>query len=688
MRRLLPGHRKLGLRTFLMGALLLVLLPGVAVSGWMSWRNAEQSAEQFTRALAHEVSARIQDQVVGFFDVPSRIAPRNAARLQAGLLDHQHRDALSQLGAFLNTLSESHSGVMFVAESSGQLLASSTTEPVYRVDHDQTLRTTLSASRSPLIRAAGTAIAQAAQSAGHTATTINGEPFLIDWRTHTLPQGQNLTIGVILPQAPFDAATQQVLRNIIALMLTATLLSFLISLLATDWVSRPLASLSKLSGDLAAGHWRTTPANPSPIHEVAALFSAMDAMANQMKRYTDDLEQLVRQRTKELEVANSKLLAEREISEAARLDAEWANQAKSKFLAAASHDLRQPAQAQGLFLEVLSHTSLDAQQRRLLDHVRAASSASADMLDTLLDFSRIEAGVVTPKLQAIHLQTLLNKIEREFGPQADIKHLVYRTRETRLVARSDPALLELVLRNLVSNAIRYTRRGGLLVACRQRGALVHLEVWDTGVGIPLEQQRDVFREFLQLSNPERDRRKGLGLGLAIADGLAQRLEHPLTLVSQPGRGSVFRLTLPRVNESPPMIALAAPSTAQLHNIRVLVIDDDTAVQSGLQQLLTHWGCQCDTAESTEEALSIARTYPPDVVISDYRLREQQTGADAIAALRAQRTTPLPALLITGDTAPQRLIQAQASGMTLLHKPVQPEVLRQALLAMLAATTAA
>ncbi len=376
----------------------------------------------------------------------------------------------------------------------------------------------------------------------------------------------------------------------------------------------------------------------------------------------------------ELRFENADLLGqlrvETDIAERARHEAEQANTAKSKFLAAASHDLRQPIHAQGLFLSVLARSELNSQQHEVLDNAMAASKASGEMLNALLDFSRIEAGVVEPQLRAFRIQSLLNKIEREFAAQADAKGIAYRSRETDLVVQSDPVLVELILRNLVSNAIRYTERGGLLVACRRRGEQARLEVWDSGRGIAPENQQEIFREFHQLHNPERDRRKGLGLGLAITDGLARTLGHRLTLISVPQRGSVFRLSLPLADCAASVEELPkAQAAAQMLDARVLVIDDDETVRTGMLHLLRDWGCACDAAESIEEALELARAHMPDLVISDYRLREQRTGVEAIAALRALLGRDLPALLITGDTAPDRLREAQASGLPLLHKPV-------------------
>lgn len=376
-----------------------------------------------------------------------------------------------------------------------------------------------------------------------------------------------------------------------------------------------------------------------------------------------------------------RLRAETEAAEAARRGAERANRAKAKFLAAASHDLRQPAHAQGLFLDVLARTRLDEQQQELLANARALAGASTEMLHALLDFSRIEAGVIDPRPHAFAVQPLLNKIEREFGPQADAKGLFYRTHDTDLVACSDPGLVELIVRNLVSNAIRYTAKGGVLVACRRRNGQARFEVWDTGIGIAPEHQASVFHEFLQLGNPERDRRKGLGLGLAIAEGLSGRLGHALTLASRPGRGSVFRLTLPLTTERPATETATPRIGASLRGLHVLFIDDDEAVRAGMSHLLATWGCRCTAVESIDEALSATAREAPDVALCDYRLRGLQTGADAVGALRARLGESLPALLITGDTAPERLAEAHALGLPLLHKPVPPEELKRQLVAI-------
>jgi CheY-like chemotaxis protein len=320
-------------------------------------------------------------------------------------------------------------------------------------------------------------------------------------------------------------------------------------------------------------------------------------------------------------------------------------------------------------------------QQEILARANAASKSSVEMLNTLLDFSRIEAGVIRPNMQSFRLLPLLNKIEREFESQADDKGIVYRSRETSLVIHSDPILVELIIRNLVSNAIRYTIKGGVLVACRKHRGHASLEVWDTGIGIATENQQMVFREFLQLANPERDRQKGLGLGLAIVHGLARTLKIDISMASTLGCGSVFRISLPIATEAVPVKeSQDEHNVMQKINKRVLVIDDDKFVRESMSMLLHDWGCECDVAECIEDALNLARIQAPDIIISDYRLREHRTGVEAINALRSLLGNNLPAIMITGDTAPDRLKESLASGIPILNKPVTPNQLYHSIVA--------
>lgn len=368
----------------------------------------------------------------------------------------------------------------------------------------------------------------------------------------------------------------------------------------------------------------------------------------------------------------------RQMAEEALRDAEEANRAKSVFLASASHDLRQPLHALGLFLTALGHTNLDARQRQMWGHVEASSAAASEMLNTLLDFSKVDAGVVTPQPQPFPMQALLHKLERHFAPQANDKGLVFRVRDTDLVVRADPRLVEQVLRNLLANAIRYTERGGVLVGCRRRGGQAVLEVWDTGIGIEPAQHQAIFQEFHQLGNPERDRTKGLGLGLAIVQGLARAMALPISLVSRPGRGSVFRLGLPVSQEAVQADPPPSKVDAHLAGVRVLLIDDDESVRVAMAELLVAWGCACEVAGSEAEAVKLLDHFSPDVVLADFRLRDHRTGPQAIEAVRVRLARAVPAIIVTGDTAADRLRTAVGSGMTLLHKPVGSVPLQRAL----------
>jgi two-component system, sensor histidine kinase len=374
-------------------------------------------------------------------------------------------------------------------------------------------------------------------------------------------------------------------------------------------------------------------------------------------------------------------LEARQLAEGALSDAEEANRAKTVFLASVSHDLRQPLHAMGLVLGALSRAGLTERQQALLGQAQASALATGDMLGTLLDFSKVDAGVVKPHPQPFNLQLLFAKLARELAPVAEAKGLVFRVRDTAAVLHSDPALVELILRNLLLNAIRYTDRGGVLLACRSRGARASVEVWDSGVGIPADQHEEIFREFHQLGNPERDRNKGLGLGLAIVQGLARTLSVEVTLDSRPGRGTVFRLLLPHSHQAWQDELRPLGDEPDLHGLKVLLIDDDEHVCAAMRDLLATWGCLCEDVACEEQAAARLTQFEPDVVMTDYRLRGHRTGLQALERVRTELGRPIPAAIITGDTAPERLQEAAASGLLLLHKPVPAERLQAVLLGL-------
>jgi signal transduction histidine kinase len=356
---------------------------------------------------------------------------------------------------------------------------------------------------------------------------------------------------------------------------------------------------------------------------------------------------------------------------------EAANLAKSRFLAAASHDLRQPLHALNLFVTQLRRETDQAEQARLVERIDASVAAMNELFSSLLDISKLDAGVVTPSVSDFPVDDLLKRIEMTFAAAAREKGLRLRVISNRAFIRSDFILLERILLNLVSNAIRYTVGGGVMVGCRRRGDTLRIEVWDSGIGIPEDQRSSIFREFYQLPAAERDRSGGLGLGLAIVDRLCRLLGHPIELISQLGRGSRFVVV---VATAPRRRLIEQPLetvTDQTMGKLVLVIDDDALVLDSMRGALKSWGCNVVTASSGAAALAclaeLERT--PDLIISDYRLADGDNGIRAIERLRKALRAPVPAFLISGDTAPERLREARASGYYLLHKPVLPITLR-------------
>lgn len=357
--------------------------------------------------------------------------------------------------------------------------------------------------------------------------------------------------------------------------------------------------------------------------------------------------------------------------------AEDASRDKTRFLASASHDLRQPVHALTLFADALRAEPTTARGRALLADMGQSIRALTQLLESLIDISRLDAGVVKPVRGHFTLRPLLDRLYAEYLPQA--RALAFAVSGEDRIVYSDPALLEAILRNLISNAINYTPAGRVDVTCGYRDQAVHIDVRDTGIGIPHDRHREIFREFYQLNNPERDRSKGLGLGLAIVARLASLLGHRIELRSAPGEGSCFTVVLPEGDAHAVAKTLAANDAFEPHDLRgmhVLVIDDEVAVRRAVRALLENWGCHASLAASRAEALdAVSGGGVPDAIIADYRLSGGKTGVDVIESVRRAVGTAVPALIVTGDTDPQRIREAQSSGHTLMHKPVQPGKLR-------------
>jgi signal transduction histidine kinase/CheY-like chemotaxis protein len=396
--------------------------------------------------------------------------------------------------------------------------------------------------------------------------------------------------------------------------------------------------------------------------ELGALGDQFNRMTAQLQDSYATLEAKVDARTHELAVANL---------------------AKSRFLAAASHDLRQPLHALGLFVAELRAQKLPSEGRHLVGRIDAAVAAMNELFGALLDISKLDAGVLATCLVDFPVDHLFSRIETTFAAAARDKGLSLRVIASGAYLRSDAILLERILLNLVANALRYTARGRIVLGCRRRGENVCIEVWDTGPGIAVDRQQEVFAEFAQLGPPEqRHPDGGLGLGLAIVDRLGRLLQHRVTLRSIPGKGSCFSIEVPLAT-APRSTAAALPASFELPLGKlVAVIDDDALVLESMAGLMRSWGCIVVTASNAAEAAARLAGDRPSLIVSDYHLSGGMTGIAAIEQLRALFQAPIAAFLVSADVAADRSVQARASGHQLLQKPVRPMVLRAMIMEML------
>jgi len=367
--------------------------------------------------------------------------------------------------------------------------------------------------------------------------------------------------------------------------------------------------------------------------------------------------------------------------------AELANLAKSRFLAAASHDLRQPMHALNLYLGTLAGLELPHSARAMLGNVRQCADTMDELFRGLLDISRLDAGAVQPAFGVFAISGLLERIRMEFEPQARAKNLTLRVAQCSSCVRSDPALVERILRNFTANALRYSEAGRILIGCRRRTGFLRVGVYDTGAGIAADHQKSVFEEFFQVGNPNRDRTRGIGLGLAIVDRLSRLLEAPVTLRSEVGKGSMFAIDLPLSTDAARFVTPVSRRVSHnaIAGTMVVVVDDEEPILDAMRGLLEQWGCVVAAARSGTEARKQLETClrVPDALICDFRLAAGENGIDVINDLRAEFNEDIPALILTGDTGPERIQQIESSDLKVLHKPIDAETLRDALAAILA-----
>ncbi len=381
-----------------------------------------------------------------------------------------------------------------------------------------------------------------------------------------------------------------------------------------------------------------------------------------------------------------------EALEAAKRVAEQANLGKSRFLAAASHDLRQPLQTLSLLRGILAKRIKDQSGSRLVAKFEETLSAMSGMLNTLLDINQLEAGIVRPEIVEFPIGTLLDRLKTEFAYHATAKQLDWRVVASSLNVRSDPRLLEQTLRNLLANAVKYTERGKVLLGCRRRGNKLRIEVWDTGIGIPAEQLEAIFEEFHQLDNAARERSRGLGLGLSIVQRISDLLGNTVDVRSWPNRGSVFAVEVP-LGRNKQLAPSAAQRTAAIAGPTgaILIVEDDPAVREMLEILFEGEGHRTTAVAGANEALALATrgALPSDVVIiADYNLPGDLTGAEVVTRLRESLRRDIPAIILTGDISTNTLRKIADAGCVHLSKPAEPETLTRQILGLLCREAAA
>lgn len=408
---------------------------------------------------------------------------------------------------------------------------------------------------------------------------------------------------------------------------------------------------------------------------------------DKLKQLNEELEERVASRTQELVSLNDKLwqeISEREQIQkelkVAKEAAEDANKSKDKYLAAASHDLLQPMNAARLLIAALRERELHEKDSHLVERVHLALENAEDLLTDLLDISKLDQNAVNPDISEFRIEQLLASMVGEFQPVAEDKGLLLRSHPCSVTIRSDSRLLLRIIRNFISNAIRYTDEGRVVVGCRRKGDVLSIQVWDTGTGIPEDKQKEVFKEFQQLECHTAKDRQGVGLGLAIVERIASMLSHELLVQSVHGKGSMFSVEVPIVDQPvslPAMAPFELQLPDQLSDLVVMVIDNEENILASMSALLGQWGCYVLTASSASEAIEVCQklSLVPEVMLADFHLDHDKLGTDAILSLRSHFELDIPAIMLTADRSSECRQMFRDLGFPVINKPVKPGKLR-------------
>ena len=396
-----------------------------------------------------------------------------------------------------------------------------------------------------------------------------------------------------------------------------------------------------------------------------------------------NLEERVRDRTAELSAVNQSLLQENELRARIEQELSAVHISKSRFLAAASHDLLQPINAARLFVATLQQQAASGDVSCIADHVNhidGALSGAENLIDSMREIARLDSGKLVPRREHFAIDDLLQTLAGEFGAQAQHSTVAFRCSSSKLWVYTDRHLLRRVLQNFLSNALRYTRSGRVLLGCRRKEGMLVLEVWDTGPGIAEQDRKRIFDEFERLEQASGDdSQKGLGLGLSIANRMSQLLGHRLSFDSWLGVGSVFRIAVPLGEKSQSQQKPAVVTDVALNGLKVLCVDNEFRILAGMQALLEQWGCVVTCAPNLGEAIQRCQQQsPPDIVLADYHLDNEENGLDVLQALSYHWNCPLPAIVISANNSDELRKTVKRDGYLFLPKPVQPGSLRAAM----------
>ena len=503
------------------------------------------------------------------------------------------------------------------------------------------------------------------------AIDLQGRPVLA---TGARVEGPGWLIFVEQPRATALQPVLATLMRTLALMGVGGLAALAIGLWFARRMASPIVALRRATERIAAGDLSSLIQAPASEDEIQALARDFNRMTERLQESHAQLEAKVTERTAQLSEARDVLAARAEELTRLKDEAERANAAKTRFLAAASHDLRQPMHSISLLVGVLRTRLTEPAQLDLADKVQSSVTTMENLFGNLLDISKLDAGAVHAHIEDVDLGWLLERAAQTWAPQAQEKGLSLRVRPGRWVVRGDATLLERIVGNLLANAIRYTRHGGVVVGCRRRGTTCELQVWDTGPGIAAEHQEAIFEEFFRIGTPGAGQEKGLGLGLSIVRRCVHLQGYSIGVASREGRGSVFSVTMPlatgRMAGRDTSPAAQAPLQSLEGNF-IVVVDDEATNREAVRDALLAAGCHVVIAASADEALAELQGHlrSPDLILTDYQLGSSGDGLAVIQQLRTLYDEPIPALVVTANTDTRLPAQAAALGAGLLHKPV-------------------